>query len=300
MTALEVSAGPAMTRPAKELSALARYEIRRYARHPLFLAGVALTALTGYLYLHTTLTDPGGPQGYPGTFLGVFGIVIGFRLTQSMRSAAEVVVVTPASPQLRTGAVCLAAAVPFATGVLTLAAILLFQHPAGAWTYGAYGPSDRFAVLASQVVVLALGGPLLGIVVARWVPYDWSLPVLIVAVMVWFLVVSTVNSFYPNALLSVLLRMLSPGAWFMGLDNAPRQVETYRGSPWFFIGWQLSLCAIAVLVALRRDADARWRRPLRMTMAVVGVLAIAIYLLAATGGLDHAVAVRPDGSVVPL
>ena len=102
------------------LAALTRYEMRRYARHPLFPLGVGLTALTCYLFLHTTLTDPGAPSGYPSLFLGAFGIVIGFRLTQSTRNAEEVLDVAPASPQVRTGAApCLAALVPqFAVGAL--------------------------------------------------------------------------------------------------------------------------------------------------------------------------------------
>jgi hypothetical protein len=76
-------------------------------------------------------------------------------------------------------------------------------------------------------------------------------------------------------------------------------VETWQGSPWFFLGWQLCLCAIAVAVVLRRDAGPRWRRPLHVTLAVVVLGAVAMYLLAATHGLTHAVVSRPDGTVIP-
>ena len=300
MTILEAYAGPVATRPAASLAALTRYEMRRYARHPLFPLGVGLTALTCYLYLHTALTDPGGLPGYPALFLGVFGIAIGFRLTQSTRNAEEVLDVAPTSPQLRTGALCLAALVPFAVGALTLAAILIFQQPAGPWTYGTFGPSDQFAMLAGQVPVAALGGPLLGIAAARWVRFAWALPALVVLVGVWVVVVNGVAATYPNPLGAVLLRMLTPYTYFLTLDHQPQQVETWRGSPWFFLGWQLCLCALAATVALRHDAGPSWRPPLQVIMVAVGLVAVAMYLLAATGGLDHAVATHPDGTVIPL
>ena len=60
------------------LAALTRYEVRRYVRNPFFLSGVALTALSAYLYLRHPLIDPGGSPGYPALFLGVFGMIIGF------------------------------------------------------------------------------------------------------------------------------------------------------------------------------------------------------------------------------
>jgi hypothetical protein len=155
-------------------------------------------------------------------------------------------------------------------------------------------------MLAGQVAVTALGGPLLGIAVARWVRSAWSLPVLVVLIAVWVVLVNGVSAIYPHSSAALLLRMLTPDTFFLSLDYQPRQVETWPGSPWFFLGWQLCLCALAVTVALRRDAGPRWRRPLQATMAVVGLVAIAMYLLAATGGLEHPVVTRPDGTVLPL
>lgn len=305
MTALETvmlpdgrdTAAPATT---ARLAALARYEVRRYLRYPLFALGLALTALFCTLYLRTTAADPVGLPSAITVFLGVFGIAIGFRLTCATQAADEVLDVTPASPQLRTGALCLTALLGFAAGVLALVAILIFQRPAGAWTYGGFGPSDQFAVLAGQVAICALGGPLLGIAVARWVRSIWALPALVVLVGAWAVLVNGVGATYPRPLAAALVRMLSPFTIFLSLDKQPRQVETWRGSPWFFLGWQLCLCALAVTVALLRDAGPRWRRPLQLALAVVGLVAVTMYLLAATGGLDQPVATRPDGTVIPL
>jgi hypothetical protein len=282
------------------LAALTRYEVRRYIRNPFFLAGGALTALTSYLYLRHTLTDPGGLPGYPALFLGVFGMIIGFRLTQSLTNAADALDVAPTPRQIRTAAMCLTALLPFALGLLTLLALLTFQHVAGPWTYGTFSASDRFALLAGEIAIASLGGPLLGIAVARWVHSFWVLPVLVTAVGVWVVVVNGLASTYPNSLAVVMLRLLSPYTYFLVLDTHPQAVETWRGSPWFFMGWQLCLCGVAAIAALLRDATPPARRRLLRMLFVVVSAAVAMYLLATLGGLSHAVISHPDGTVRPL
>ena len=109
--------------PGRSLMALTRWEVRRYVRNPLFLMGVALTALCALLYLHHTLTDPAGLPGHPALFLGMTGMIIGFRLSQSLTTAADVLDVAPTPGHLRTAAMCLTALVPFLVGLLTLAAV---------------------------------------------------------------------------------------------------------------------------------------------------------------------------------
>ena len=282
------------------LAALTRYEVRRYIRSPLFLAGIGLTALTAYLYLRHTLTDPGGLPGYPALFLGVFGMIIGFRLSQSLNSAADVLDVAPTPTQLRTAAMCLTALVPFAVGVLTLIAVLAFQHVAGPWTYGTFNASERFALLSGQIAVASLGGPLLGIAVARWMRSFWVLPVLVTAIGVWVVVVNGLAATYPDSFPVVMVRLFSPYTYFLTLDNHPQAVETWRGSPWFFLAWQLCLCGLVVTAALLRDAAAPARRRYVFVLLIVGSAAVAMYLLAAIGGLSHPVVTHPDGTVRPL
>ena len=67
-------------------------------------------------------------------------------------------------------------------------------------------------------------------------------------------------------------------------------VTAWRGSPWFFLGWQLALCAIAVLVALLRGAEGRVRTRIIRALAITGAAAVILLVLAATGGFTHAVA----------
>ena len=63
----------------------------------------------------------------------------------------------------------------------------------------------------------------------------------------------------------------------------------WRGSPWFFIGWQLALCAIAVLVALLRGAEGHVRSRIIRALTIAGTGAVILLALAATGGFTHAV-----------
>jgi hypothetical protein len=300
MSTAQITAPWAPVRTSTSLAALTRYEMRRYVSNPLFGLGVVLTAVSCYVFLHRTLTDPGGLPGYPATFLGVFGIAIGFRLSQSLTSVADALDVAPASPRLRTIAMCLTALVPFSVGVVTLFAVQAYQHPAGSWTYGTFSSSDRFAILASELAVSALGGPLLGIAVARWVRSFWVLPALLIFVYVWVSLANALTVKHESSFAFVLLRMLTPYAYFLSHHPGSLGIETWRGSPWFFLGWQLCLCALCVTAALLRDATAAFRQHLLAAVIVITAIAVAMYVLAATGGLGHAVILNPDGSVQPL
>ena len=74
-----------------------------------------------------------------------------------------------------------------------------------------------------------------------------------------------------------------------GTRGADAGVTAWRGSPWFFIGWQLALCAIAVLVALLRGAEGRTRSRIIRALGIAGVAAAILLVLGGTGGFTHAV-----------
>ena len=65
---------------------------------------------------------------------------------------------------------------------------------------------------------------------------------------------------HPDSAPVAVLRLFAPFAFFTYTGDAGA-VTAWRGSPWFFIGWQLALCAIAVLVALLRGAEGRVALP---------------------------------------
>jgi hypothetical protein len=85
-------------------------------------------------------------------------------------------------------------------------------------------------------------------------------------------------------------RAMSPVAFFTCTNSSPH-LTTWRGSPWFFLGWQLALCAIAVLVALLRGAEGRPRVRIIRALMIAGVAALILLVLAALGGFTHAITV---------
>ena len=154
--------------------------------------------------------------------------------------------------------------------------------------YGAFSPPAQVAVLVSQIVVPALGGPLLGVALGRWVRFPGAAFVAFLVLYGWVSLVTILSLSHPDSTAVTALRLFAPFAFFTYTDNGA-EVTTWRGSPWFFIGWQLALCAIAVLVAMLRGADGRVRARIIRTLPIVLVLAVIMLVLAVAGGFTHAV-----------
>jgi hypothetical protein len=281
------------------LAVLARFEARRFALNPVFLAAAALTAYILWDRQRGVVADINTVLVYPAIFLGGLGMVAAFWLTQSMRRSADALDVAPTSWPARTGAICLAAVVPLLCGCLSLLAIVIFQQVPGVWSWGAFGTSDGVAVALSQTVVPALGGPLLGVALARWVRFPGAAVVLFLVLYGWVTLTYVLAASHLHSTLVVMLRFFAPFAFFTNEDN-PGWVETWRGSPWFFLGWQLCLCAVAVIVALLRGADPGLRTRLLRLLAGVLVLAGLMYALAVVGGWSYPVAATPGAAPVPI
>ena len=269
--------------------ALAAREMRRFVVNPVFLFAVVMTAWSVWVGRSAPVTGLGTGNWYPAILLGGFGMMATFWLTRSMRDSEPVVGVTPTTLPARTAALCAVAVVPFLCGVLTLFAFLHF-HPAGARVYGAFSPPAQVAVLVGQIVIPSLGGPLLGVALGRWVRFPGAALVLFLVVFGWVNVATFPTLWHPDSAAFTALRLFSPFAFFTYMKNVA-DVTTWRGSPWFFLGWQLALCAIAVLVALLRGADGRVRFRVTRTLQIVLVLAAILLVLASAGGFPHAVTV---------
>ena len=267
--------------------ALAAREMRRFVVNPVFLFAVVMTAWTTWDYRKAPVTAVGTGNWFPWIFLGGFGMMATFWLTRSMRDSEPVVGVTPTTLPARTAALCAVAVVPFLCGVLTLFAFLHF-HPAGARVYGAFSPPAQVAVLVGQIVIPSLGGPLLGVALGRWVRFPGAAFVLFLILYGWMNLATWGSLSHPDSAAFTALRLFSPFAFFTYMKNVA-DVTTWRGSPWFFLGWQLALCAIAVLVALLRGAEGRVRSRIIRALAIAGVAAVILLVLAATGGFAHAV-----------
>lgn len=293
MTAL---ATPAAT--TDTLGALTRCEVLRFVRHPVFvLATLGLIATQGQ-----TLLEPAPEVNNliisPVIFVCAAGLVTAFALTQSTQRLADTVEVAPVSMTVRTTALCLTSVVPFSVGLITTVATLAFARTHGRFPYGAFGIVDRVGIVSGQIAVPALGAALLGVALGRWVRYPWNGLALFLALCAWVEFVEGLAATYPDNFSVVFLRMFAPYTFFTNGDFDG--VDTWRGSPWAFVGWQLCLCAIAVVVALLRGASQVLRRRLVVVLGAVLAMAAVMFVLSAVGGLDHPLVVRPDGSTRPL
>ena len=284
--ALEVSRPEAVARRAT-LVPLAARELRRFVLNPVFLFAVVMTLWVAWSRAGATVTEIDEVNGYPAVFLGGFGMMAAYWLSRSMRASEPVAGVTPVTRPARTAALCAVAIVPFLCGILALLGFLR-TYPLSDAAYGPFSPSARIAVLVGQIVVPALGGPLLGVALGRWVRFPGAAFVLFLVIFGWVQLVTILTILRPDSAPIAVLRLFSPFAFFS--LHADAGVTAWRGSPWFFIGWQLALCAIAVLVALLRGAEGRVRTRIIRALAITGAAAVILLVLAATGGFTHAVA----------
>ena len=286
MNATLAPARPQTAAGRAALVALAAREMRRFVVNPVFLFAVVMTAWTTWTP-QRAVTEIDSVNPYPAIFLGGFGMMATYWLTRSMRASEPVVGVTPTRLPVRTAALCAVAVLPFLCGVLALFA-LLHSYPVGDSVYGAFSPSAQVAVLVGQIVVPALGGPLLGVALGRWVRFPGAGFVLFLLIFGWVNLATIPSLSHPDSAPVAVLRLFSPFAFF-SLHSDAGGVTAWRGSPWFFIGWQLALCAIAVLVAILRGAEGRVRTRIVRALGIAGVAALILLVLAALGGFTHAV-----------
>ena len=281
---------PARPEPAAgraTFAALAARETRRFVLSPLFLFAVAMTVWTTWAGRSASVTEIDTVNPYPAIFLGGFGMMAAFWLTRSMRASEPVAGVTPVTLPARTAALCTVAIVPFGCGCLTLL-WFLHLHPVGSPVYGAFSPPAQVAVLVGQIVIPSLGGPLLGVALGRWVRFPGAALVLFLIIYGWINLVTILSMLNPDSAPVAVLRLFAPFVFFTYMKNTA-DVTTWRGSPWFFIGWQLALCATAVLAALLRGAESRIRSRVTRTLQIVLLAAAILLVLASAGGLTHAV-----------
>jgi hypothetical protein len=281
-----VPARPGAVAGRATFAALAVRELRRFVLNPVFLFAVAITVAALWVRPRA-VSDIDNVNWVAAIFLGGFGMMAAFWLTRSMRASEPVTGVTPVALPARTAALCAVAVVPFACGGL---ALLRFVQiiPVSNAAYGAFSPPARVAVLVGQIVIPSLGGPLLGVALGRWVRFPGAAFVLFLLLYGWVSLVTILSVWHPDSAPVAVLRLFAPFAFFTYTLNAGG-VTACRGSPWFFIGWQLALCAIAVLVALLGGAEGRLRLRIIRALAIAGAAALVLLVLAGTGGLTHAV-----------
>ncbi|GIG20210.1 hypothetical protein Cch01nite_09340 [Cellulomonas chitinilytica] len=266
------------------LRTLAGLEARRYALHPLFVAGVLLLTVFTVQAAYDLATGTIEPTWFgggdlvvmPAFFLGMVGVLVANQLTRSLSRSAEAVAPSPADGLTRTAALCLACLVPGAAAVVWLTWTFVAQT---LWTIPptSVPPADTVAILCAGVVC-AVGGPLLGVLVGRWTAVPGAGILTFVLLYAWVGVASIGGSTMAASHLSNLVSLATPftlwtsggaGAAFMG------------GSPGWYLLFLTTLCGLAAAAALWHEARGASRARLGRTLVVLGLLAAAGLLLAA-------------------
>ena len=84
-------------------------EIRRFARHPAFLAGVSLCSLILFFAIREAIAEPTNDRmgaGVVALFIGVCSMLASSFLTRWMKGADEILEATPTTRPRRTAALC--------------------------------------------------------------------------------------------------------------------------------------------------------------------------------------------------
>ena len=271
------------SRPA--FATLARHEMKRYARHPLFLVGAALTA-----FLCALGPDDSGSLGHvivPAAGIGLFGLVVMASLVRSSDKANAAAGTGVASERTRTLALASAAVVPFAAGLAFLAWAVWSYHDQpplpSTLPFGPVGDGWVYASMFALGVLSCVGGPILGLVVGRWLTFRGaSLVVAVGMVLVTIVMQGLVEPLR-------YIRVIAPWTYFggpLGVDGDMDRWVIMTGSPQWYCGYLVALCVIGVLVAMLHDPESPRGPVLRLLSGTVLVAAV-LCALAMTQGVQE-------------
>ncbi len=278
---------PVTSRPSVDTVAtvreLALVDARRFARHPLFIFGVVANFVLIYAAARDRVPDPLAIAISPAFFLGIFGLVVAHRLTTSLRRTHELVDSMPSSQRRRTAALCLACGVPFVAGIASAVMIIVSvesyppeKQPEAlmAW-FGDYPAADVIAGVLTVGAVAALGGPLLGVLIARWAPFRGS--ALLAVVGLFFLCEAATHWSAPWNVLFPWSALADEHV----TDGVVRSSTFYSGisEVWYFV-YTLLMCGLAAVGAMLRDPVDR--RPLLWAGGVLAVAAAGALTLTVT------------------
>lgn len=283
--------GVPSTTPA--LRSLVRYETARLARHPVFVLGALwLVVIQGTSYfMEYADEDYDLSQGsetmldwpvLPAFMLGLAGLIAMNRLTTSSARAGEVIGAVPVSAQRRTLALCLAATLPAGLALLAAMSELMMwsiNPPVNSISWGEFTDAEIVAIMAAGVLA-ALGGPLLGILVARWWRWPLAAAVVSVSLILWSLL--SINVLDDDNRWQTVNHMASP--FTLVAANFADRSWHFGGSYGWRVAYLACLCALAVLGAIARDAEGDGRRRLlRWILVTLALAVVTLVLSAATG-----------------
>jgi hypothetical protein len=292
MTTLTSEAAPSV--PNATLRALATLEARRYARHPLFLAGVGL--LTWQMVM--TSRDVAGaadgisatmvdPAILPAFTLGLLGVFVGVHLTRSMAGSSDPIEASPTDGVNRATAMCLACLVP---GVVALVWFAWTYAVTAVWPVPATAmPSASVAAIRGAGIVCAVGGPVFGVMVGRWTRFSGA-GLLAALVLFGWVLLSTVSLAMPASRAGTLVHVLAADVGWVSSDSPTSEPWIAGGSPLWHLVYITALCGVAATAAMLHDAWGTRRATLIRTFVLLSAVALVSLALAAA----------PDPTRIPL
>jgi hypothetical protein len=286
MSSAVITTPNSSARPAAALPVLARFEMRRYARHPLFILGVIVNVAICVMGPSTDMSSLGDAIA-PAAGIGIFGIIIMASLARTSERIRLAAGVVPVGERTRTLALVAACLVPFAAGLAWwIWAFATYRHSPPAANGFPFGPaSDAWvgAVLFGQGPMASLGGPLLGLLVGRWVG-GRAAPAITAVGTVMFCIVMQ-GLFDPLR----RIRVISPWTYWggpFGVKGDGNRMLLFPGSPYWWVAYLACICALGALAALLHDRD-QPRRPLVVLAAATAVLAVVTVLLSMWTGIPE-------------
>lgn len=267
--------------------AMAEIEVRRLARHPIFLTGVVLAftilALMYFLDDRPVFVDVLSTPVIPAFFVGLTSLVATARLTRSTEAALEAMETAPGTEARRTTALAIACLVPFAAGLAFTGVQLAMAAARGVapqeWWFGTMPDWQVWSILLALGSVSCLGGGLLGVLTGRWIRFPGAAAVVVVTAVAICMVGQMPIAYGENS----ELRLWVPWAMFHSGTMDDGTAVLFAGNPAFYLGYLICLCACAALVAVWHDHSVRTTR-LRAAIGAVMVVALACLALAITTG----------------
>ncbi len=280
------------------LVALAGIHAKRYVRHPVFVATAAL-ALLGVLQ---ALVSPDGDNGADwdstlsfAIWIGLFGMVIGYRLAVTEEQALDVLPSAPTDQRVRTLGLFAACLVPVAATVVLmgcygLANLLVPQSAAAPFVLrpdtGQIGWVDYIASVL-EAPVSAFGGAALGIVVARWLRFAGAgvLAMVVVFLVEFMCMAIGETSMLGDRLWARALTNLMPYRyWFYNPNGAEGTYSTMApGSAVGHVIYATALCGLAITAGVLKGATPAVKTAWMKIGGALMAVAVAAYLWALLG-----------------
>jgi hypothetical protein len=276
------------------LASLTRQEIRNYLASKLFWIGLALTVLAfaqqfffpdrdgrryGALWLGLTIAAG----------IGVFGIGVMAGMVRRSDRLAAAAGASAVSERDRTLALAAAVVVPGTVGlVLWIVEWIGFRIQGYDMPHAPDGVSNAhlLAFTFGQGVMASVGGPLLGLVAARYLRFRGMAALLSVSII---LVTILMQGIFSSTLSWRMVWVWTQWSGPVGRDGDVMGGDAafgfFPGSPFFWVLYLAAVCALGVLAAVHHDPESD-RPAIRRAMVAVGAVAIVFATLSITLGVD--------------